>query len=269
MNLATSNSKDYYNAVAPHYDDLYLDPLSLAENQIVGDLLMQRIRTLGTSVRILDLGCGTGLAYDLIAPVALKEGIKLDYHGIDISEKMIYFADVKHYNNVDCRFEVKDMNHLSSIKTESVDFVCSIFGSFSHAENYEHVIREIKRVLKPGGKLFLITYSPYSLRNIWTAIRKRSLNSVKFNQPYDVRNNDATISCPAYFYSKQKMSLLLEKNGFDQCHFQGLNLIGEVPFLKTFLRNSNAIGKVLRLELKLSPFTANFGHSLITEAVSK
>ena len=72
-------SKTYYDSFASVYDFLYTDGISLAENCIIGHELTRHTKR---GDKILDLGCGSGLGYQLISE---KLGSNFIYRGTVLS----------------------------------------------------------------------------------------------------------------------------------------------------------------------------------------
>src|SRR5437660_1674246 len=112
----------YYDLVADEYDGYYFDPLSRAENEIVKQLLKEKI---ALGAKVLDLGCGTGLGYDL----ADAEKRHLEYQGMDISESMVARGKKRLGAKPNCNLFVGDMSDLSVLQCNSYDAVISLFGS--------------------------------------------------------------------------------------------------------------------------------------------
>lgn len=99
--------------------------------------------------RILDVGTCEG---DFIT--TLKKTL-MDYEsfvGIDISEEYIEKAR-ESFSDEPVEFEVMDAETLS-FEDNSFDTVCISF-TMHHLENVDIVLREMNRVLKPGGHLIL------------------------------------------------------------------------------------------------------------------
>jgi ubiquinone/menaquinone biosynthesis C-methylase UbiE len=110
--------------------------------------------------RLLDLGCGTGWASRRLARLAGQ------VVGLDISDEMVHRA----------REQARDLDNLLFVwgsaqeipwEENYFDKVLSI-ESFYYYPDQELVLRELFRVLAPGGRLFLLMNlyreNPYSLR---------------------------------------------------------------------------------------------------------
>ena len=99
---------------------------------------------------ILDLGCGTGKLTRLIAD-KMEEGRVL---GVDLTPEMIEIAEgllpAEYDDTVDFSVGVGEDLELQS---NSFDVVASAF-TLRNVNNLPRVISEMKRVLKPGGKLY-------------------------------------------------------------------------------------------------------------------
>jgi SAM-dependent methyltransferase len=77
----------YYDAIAKEYDDSYRDDVSLYEYKVIRALLAKVL----SGKTLIDLGCGTGLFFDL--------GFRPQhdaYLGIDVSPRMIEIAKGKY-----------------------------------------------------------------------------------------------------------------------------------------------------------------------------
>ena len=104
--------------------------------------------------RIVDFGCGNGRLLELIkAPVT-------DYLGLDISEKLLDQARIKYPTYKFTHIENESSLPLS---TGEIDCVYTI-AVFHHlnAVMALNALNEIKRVLKPGGKIILSAWYLWS-----------------------------------------------------------------------------------------------------------
>ncbi len=103
--------------------------------------------------RVLDVGCGTGIVTNELA------GHYAHVTGIDIAEKMLEVARINKLDNVD----------LLAASAENLPFFDASFDLVTasvayHWFNYDKAGKEIVRVLKPQGKLCVISkYIPESL----------------------------------------------------------------------------------------------------------
>ena len=97
--------------------------------------------------RALDLGCGTGEMMKML----LQSDDQRELYGIDLSEKMLSVAEGKLSGKV--QLVLGDSEHLPFADNFFDVVYCN--DSFHHYPAPENVIREVQRVLKPGGT-FLI-----------------------------------------------------------------------------------------------------------------
>jgi ubiquinone/menaquinone biosynthesis C-methylase UbiE len=102
---------------------------------------------LGAEDRVLDLGCGTGAASRSAASVAAS------VVGIDLSPEMIRQARELASGLANVHFEIADSEHLPFEDGAFTAVVCS--NSFHHYPDPGRAVREMTRVLAPGGRLVL------------------------------------------------------------------------------------------------------------------
>ena len=146
-------SNIYYDSIAKKYDTNYSDPMSVAENIVLAEILGQHIK--GT---ILDVGCGTGLLHELCGK---KIGAK-NITGIDISPEMINIARSKFPT---ARFLVGSLDKLP-FADATFDTVVSLFGPISYALDPQAAIQELLRVTRPGGTIFVMPYTIRTKNNL-------------------------------------------------------------------------------------------------------
>ena len=94
---------------------------------------------------LLDVGCGTGYLFELI------NNNSSSYYGLDISKKMLEVA--KNKNNPNTEYVYGTAEKLP-FDDNSMNIVTCI-QSFHHYPYPEEAIREVYRVLKPGGYYIL------------------------------------------------------------------------------------------------------------------
>ena len=111
---------------------------------------------------VLEIGSGEGYGIMELAPIADK------FIAVDKYEPNI-LKDLKEKNNI--TFIQTEVPPLKGIESESVDFIVT-FQVIEHIENDKFFLSEIKRALKPGGKLIMttpnilmsLTRSPWHIR---------------------------------------------------------------------------------------------------------
>ena len=107
--------------------------------------------------RVLDVGCGTGYFARRLAPVVQPDGSVV---GIDPSRPMLDFATEHAPPN--CTFRIAGAEDLP-FPDASFDLVVSSLA-FHHipAEGRADALREMFRVLRPGGRVFIADFHPPS-----------------------------------------------------------------------------------------------------------
>ena len=122
------------------------------------------IRLLGLqgNERVLDIGCGTGVLTRLLAQ-QLGDKVNSLVVGIDAAPKMIDVARRKAAPIPNIRF---DVGIAESLPYADASFDCAVSTFFYHhidAELKRRSLAELRRVLKPGGRLIIVDVDvPYT-----------------------------------------------------------------------------------------------------------
>jgi ubiquinone/menaquinone biosynthesis C-methylase UbiE len=123
----------------------------------VEKFLNEQISIKNRSIKVLDIGCGSGKHLVSLA----QKNHKGNFFGVDISIKAIGEAKKRINgqeltNNKDCKlnFSVQNASKLD-FKDDFFDYVC-IVSLLHHLKNYYKIVSEAKRVLKKNGKLIII-----------------------------------------------------------------------------------------------------------------
>ena len=98
--------------------------------------------------RVLDLACGEGYGSYLLARSAKF------VLGVDIDEVTITHASSKYINDV-LDFRVGSITDIP-LEGEDLFDVIVCFEAIEHVEDHEHLLKEVKRLLSPGG-LFVVS----------------------------------------------------------------------------------------------------------------
>lgn len=142
-----------YNEIAPLYDeplrDHAVDPHLLAFFDSHPELTP-------SEARILDIGCGTGK--QLAANRARFPDMALV--GVDVFAGMLRVAKQR---SSDIAW-VNGDGALLPLHADSVDYACNQF-SYHHIQAKEHMVYEVWRVLKPGGRFVMTNIDPWSMPN--------------------------------------------------------------------------------------------------------
>ena len=177
--------KEVYDSIAEGFYNLRQQPITpelkiLAEKWKPG--------------KLLDIGCGIG---NSTVPFAKKS---FQCVGLDISEEMIKFAkkySEKHRVAID--FKVGDI--LSLPLSERFYYVISI-AVLHHLDSEEKrlkALEETRRVLKPGGKIFLTVWYKENIKK--DAYISWTRKGTKYQRYY-------------HFFSEQELKDLFKKSGF-------------------------------------------------------
>ncbi|MGA9858841.1 MAG: class I SAM-dependent methyltransferase [Solirubrobacteraceae bacterium] len=139
--------RDYYEQLWERLpDDLHPPDLALRRGFA--------LRNVAPGDRVLDLGCGAG---DLTADLASTGAHVL---GIDVAEAALRRARRRH---PELDFRRAEIGEALPIEEQSCDVVWAS-EVIEHVADTEHWLREVRRVLAPGGRLLLTTPSHGRLR---------------------------------------------------------------------------------------------------------
>jgi demethylmenaquinone methyltransferase / 2-methoxy-6-polyprenyl-1,4-benzoquinol methylase len=158
---ASRQVRDMFTQIAPRYD-LLNHLLSLQLDRLWRARVAHRLRAIldRPDALALDLCCGTGdLAF------SLSRAGRARVIGADFSHAMLVRARQKSTSlghsaknaNAPMSFFEADALHLP-FASGSFDLVTSAFG-FRNLANYEEGLKEIQRVLKPGGTIAILEFT--------------------------------------------------------------------------------------------------------------
>ena len=170
INEAKLKAAVTYNAAADFYDE---PALSFWEH--FGRRTVERLNLL-PGAHVLDVCSGTGASAIPAAEKVAPEGKVL---AVDLAENLLSLAREKAngrgVNNIE--FRAGDMETLG-LPDDSFDAVVCVFGIF-FLPDMPKAVRELWRMVKPGGKLAVTTWGP----NLFKPMNEVFWESVKAERP--------------------------------------------------------------------------------------
>ena len=206
------------------------------------------------SGKALDIGCGPGIfTQDLLNK-------NLDVYSADLSIEMIKQAKhqiSKHAFSGNAHFTVSDISKLCFSDNKMDILICS--GVVCYLQNYNLLLSEIHRVLKPSGKIII------QIDNIrWPCIYKkfvplyRYLKSIITSKSYDELNFDFN------YFTYHNFKKDLEASGFRITNINYYDF--RVPFIDIiFSKLSLKLGRIM-FNNRHSKFLRCLSHGLLIEA---
>jgi len=131
------------------------------------DKWMLEVLQLSQGMRILDVGCGAGK--QCFSYLAHLSG-KADITGGDVSEELLAKAEQENAKlGKRVTFQTLDFNQTFPLEDQTYDLVSCSFAIY-YAEDIPFTIKEMHRVLKPGGFLFTTGPMPENKRMFYDVI---------------------------------------------------------------------------------------------------
>lgn len=150
--MDVERERRHFDHWAPRYDRSLLQPVLFAPTHVA---VLNAAANAGARPRdVLDLGCGTGRLLERAA----EKWSDAHFVGIDTSAQMVAEARRKLGGNPSFRFEVGDAASLP-LESGSVDLALSTI-SFHHWADQLGGVRQVARVLRPGGLFVLADIRP-------------------------------------------------------------------------------------------------------------
>lgn len=210
------------------------NPKTIRFNNIIKEI--EKIKKPG---KILDVGCATGVFLD----IAKKRGWKA--YGVDISTYATKYARKAF------KLQVKT-GELHKAKYPSKFFdVVTLWDFIEHCPNPAQVIREVKRILKDDGLIFILTINEDGLLcKLAHLTYAASFGKIKFfvKKLHPVHH--------LFHFSKKTIKKLLEKNNFSVLSEKGSDIpaenINEGKTMLTLIKTIYAFAKPLNMQYEIS-----------------
>lgn len=142
-----------YNEISKIYDDV-----REAEFQLI-ELMLEKL-DIDEKSRVIEIGCGTANYLRVINKVT-----KAEIWGIDQSQGMLDRAKEKCLGG---KFFIDNAEKLSNVPDGSFDLVYMV-DVIHHIKDIASMFRNIKRILKPNGMVFVFTDSHEQIKNRLTS----------------------------------------------------------------------------------------------------
>ncbi len=145
--MNTTDNRDYYDAFSQQYDV----GRDRGYHQLIDEQAAALVKRYGTGKDVVEVGCGTGLILARVAEFAARS------RGIDVSPGMLERA----------RSRGLEVMEASASKLpfddESLDLAYS-FKVLAHVPEFDASLKEMLRVVRPGGHVIFDVYNRHSLR---------------------------------------------------------------------------------------------------------
>ena len=167
---------------------------------------LRQMSSLPQHKRILEIGCGNGTGTKLIK----KYFVPNEISAIDLDPRMISIAKRK-IKDTTISFKVGSATKLP-YRNNQFDAVIE-FGIIHHIPNWRDCLKELKRVVKPGGELILEDLSTDTWETFLGKFYKKVLD-----HPYK------------QMYAQQEFVEYLKKLGFQIKHQEKHNPLGLIKY---------------------------------------
>lgn len=151
-----------YDQIARDYDSHYQGTREIAEDLAIGRWMLEAgvlpgpARTLELRhPLVVDVGCGTGLTLDIAAAIG-HPILREHYLGIDPSQGMLSVARERWPDHDFRRSYAETL--VSEVGVAGATALIGMFGPYNYAQP-DLAFPEAARVLRPGGRLFLVCLS--------------------------------------------------------------------------------------------------------------
>ncbi len=201
-----------YNAAADKFDDPANSFWEQFGRKTIAQLKLNR------GAHVLDVCCGTGASAIPAAEIVGPEGFVL---GIDLAENLLKLAQTKVQNRSLTNIELRAADMLElDLPSGEFDAVVCVFGIFFVAD-MPAAVRELWRLVRPGGKLAITTWGPRffepATTAFWNSIREVRPDLYKGFNPWD------RITDP------ESLRAVLQEGGIDEVTVVAASGTHEVP----------------------------------------
>lgn len=145
--MTSTDNRAYYDAFSQSYDQ----GRNVGYHKLIDDQAAELVRRYAEGKDALEVGCGTGLVLERVAAFARSA------KGIDLSPGMLEHARQRGLDVVEASATELPF------PDESFDVAYS-FKVLAHVPDFETSVREMARVVRPGGHVIFDVYNRHSFR---------------------------------------------------------------------------------------------------------
>jgi ubiquinone/menaquinone biosynthesis C-methylase UbiE/uncharacterized protein YbaR (Trm112 family) len=201
----------------------------------------------------LNIGCGGGYEGLLFSGYGTKYiGVDFSYNATSFTKK---FIDKAGFDGTTFQAEAEAL----PFKDNSIEYVYSS-GVLHHTPNTEDTLKEVYRVLKPGGTAMIGLYATYSVMFLWYRLRSVLSGNLSKETSDQWMNNhtegdwqtEGRQNHWTKTYSKPEFTQMMKAAGFDHVHMkQTPQQIKTIPLIGKLVSAilPSAVG-----ELRVGPF---------------
>jgi SAM-dependent methyltransferase len=161
-----------FDAMADDYD--VLEPWYEHEYARLHAMLVEQLAPpRGARARALDAGCGHG------AQTALLRKLGYETHGIDIAARLLALARRRVPHAALARGDLTALPYRSA----TFDAISCAGSTLSFVADPDAALRELARVLRPGGRLLLECEHKWSLDLVWTLVSALTGDALGYGAP--------------------------------------------------------------------------------------
>jgi len=158
---------DEYDVLEPWYEHLYARVHAI----LVAHLAPRPF--VGSRARALDAGCGHG------AQTALLRALGYETHGVDIAARLLALARTRAPDVALARADLTALPYGDA----RFDAVSCAGSTLSFVAEPDRALRELARVLRPGGRLLLECEHKWSFDLAWTLASALSHDAIGYHVP--------------------------------------------------------------------------------------
>lgn len=150
---------------------------SLSENQKLFEQKMSHDLGIGKGSQVLDVGCGRGRIASYIATLTQAQviGMNIDPSQLESARHFV----LGHGLGGQCQFKLADLNDLPLPFPDSFFDAVYEVGVFTYSKDLKKLFKEIRRILKPGGKFAALDWALLPNYNPQDAYHVELLHRVK------------------------------------------------------------------------------------------